>query len=100
MALPAEPFFELLVESVESTPMSGKHGTVHIHPVPGQGVDPKVYVECAREMRTEFEPGTKFLVTAKYSNRKGGGLFLKAPYAWRYTKVSAIAASRFLKSLA
>ena len=99
MALPAEPFFELLVESVASQPGSGRYG-VHIRPVPGQGVDPALYVECAREMRTEFKVGTKFFVQAKYSHKEGGVLFLKAPYAWGYTKVSTAAATRFIKSLA
>ncbi len=98
MALPTEPFFELLIESVASEPGSDRSG-VHMRPVPGQGVDPALFVECLREMRDDFKLGTKFLVRAKYSHKEGGKLFLKAPYAWGYTQVSAEAAARFIKSL-
>jgi hypothetical protein len=50
-------------------------------------------------MRTEFRVGTMFLVRAKFSNKLGGQTFLKAPHAWGYSKVSAAAAARFIKSL-
>lgn len=49
-------------------------------------------------MRELYPIGTMFIVTAKYSNRKGGIAFLKAPYHWGYTKVSRAQARRFLAS--
>jgi len=82
MGLPGEPYFELLVESFCSGPVSGRHGPIHVRPVAGQGVNTRLYVECSREMRERFPVGSMFLVTAKFSNKKNGIEFLKAPYHW------------------
>lgn len=87
MALPAEPYFDLVVESFCPESTIGHRGSVHVRPVPGQGVDTSLYVECSREMTRLHAVGTRFLVKAKYSSRQGGAPFLKAPYAWGYTVV-------------
>jgi hypothetical protein len=98
MGLPQEPYFNLLVESFYSGPISGRHGPRHVRPVEGQGVDTRLYVECSKEMRELFQTGTMFVVTAKYSNKQGGIEFLKAPYHWGYTVVTAGQARRFLST--
>lgn len=98
MALPNEPFVTVVVESFEAPKRSGHHGTVHVRPLRGQGFD-GLEVECAREMRYSYPIGTKFKVTAKLSDKEGGARYLKAPYAWGFTKVSRSTAYRFLKQL-
>lgn len=98
MGLPAEPYFQVLVESFYSGPVSGRHGPIHVRPVAGQGVDTRLYVECSKEMRELFPVGSMFLVTAKYSNKKDGIEFLKAPYHWGYSHVSPEQARRFLST--
>ena len=98
MALPTEPFFEVVVESYESAPASGRHGTSHVRPLRGQGWD-GLEVECPMEMRHDFPVGTKFKLTAKLSNKAGGKEYLKAPHQWGYTKISRSTAYRFLRRL-
>ena len=87
MALPREGYFELLVESFVVASTAGKHGDIHVRPVAGQSVDTALLVECASAMKDDFPAGTRFRVKAKYSDRKGGTLFLKAPYAWGFSVV-------------
>jgi hypothetical protein len=96
MVLPGEPFFELLVETYDSGQHSGRHGPLHVRPVEGQDVDTSLVVECSKSMRTDYPLGTMFLVTAKYSDRMGGGQYLKAPHAWGFTVVTKEQARRFL----
>ena len=98
MALPNEPFITVVVESYEAPKRSGHHGTIHVRPLCGQGFD-GLEVECSRVMRDAYPIGTKFKVTAKLSNKKGGAHFLKAPKAWGFTKISQSTAYRFLKQL-
>jgi hypothetical protein len=99
VALPSEPFFELLVETFDTGRVSGRHGTKHVRPVEGQGIDTSLVVECNREMRTNYETATMFVITAKFSNREGGKLYLKSPSPWGYTVVTEQKARDFLRSL-
>jgi hypothetical protein len=85
MALPLEQPFDLQVESFLPTSTAGRHGTVHVRPVDGQGVSTALNVECPAAMKTDYPVGTRFLVKVRYSNRKGGPTFLKAPYAWEFS---------------
>jgi hypothetical protein len=98
MGLPDEPYFELLAESFYSGPISGRHDPIHVRPVAGQGVGTHLYVECSKEMRELFPINSMFLVTAKYSNKRNGIEFLKAPYHWGYTHVTFEQARRFLST--
>jgi hypothetical protein len=98
MGLPGEPYFELLVESFYSGSVSGRHGPIHVRPVAGQGVNTHLYVECSKAMRALYPVNSMFLVTAKFSNKKDGIEFLKAPYHWGYTHVTPQQARRFLST--
>lgn len=90
MALPLEQPFDLEVESFLPSSTAGRHGAVHVRPVGGQGVSTKLNVECPDAMKTAYPVGTRFLVKVRYSNRKGGPTFLKAPYAWGFTVVAGL----------
>ena len=54
---------------------------VVIHPVPGQAFAPSLAVQCSRRLSdTSLYPlGTRFLLSAKLTDRLGGTPFL---YAW------------------
>lgn len=99
MALPEEPFFDILVESFDGGNVSGRRGRLHVRPVAGQGLDTSLYVECSREMREDYPLGTMFIVTGKLSNRKGGVEYLKCPHQWGYSVVGDTEARRFLSKL-
>ena len=101
MALPRSEYFNVLVETYYTGSVSGLHGPVHVRPVDGQGIDTAMRVECSKEMRDpeRFKLGSMFIVTAKYSKRRGGIDFLKAPYDWKYLPVSRAGAFRKLENL-
>ena len=98
MALTDEPFFVLLVETYDSGPVSGRHGTKHVRAVKGQQVDTGLAVECNREMRELFPPGTMFLITAKLTDRSGKTQYLKSPPPRTYSVVTKAQAKSFLRS--
>ena len=72
------------VESYRATQTGGLHGDIHIRPVAGQGLDTKMRVECPREMRHNWEVGTRFRVKAKVTNREGGIPFLYSHHSWKF----------------
>lgn len=75
-----------------------RDGRVQIRPVPGQAFSPELLVQCARRLcDTSIYPlGTRFLLSAKLTDRLGGTPYL---YAWHGDAVqvlSAAEAQRFL----
>lgn len=49
---------------------------IRAKPVPGQGLDTKMNVECSEAMRNKYPPGTYLRLKAKVTNREGGPPFL------------------------
>jgi hypothetical protein len=83
---------EVAVESF----IDPRTGRVNIKPMAGQAFAPSLPVQCARKLREDYPPGTRFLLNAKLTDRLGGPQFL---YAWHGDVVqvlSAAAAKRFL----
>lgn len=72
------------VESYKATHTGGLHGSIHIRPVAGQGLDTSMRVECPSEMRHRYPVGTRFRVKAKVTNKEGGIPFLYSHHSWRY----------------
>lgn len=75
-----------------------REGRVQIRPVPGQAFSPELLVQCSRRMTdTSVHPlGTRFLLSAKLTDRLGGTPYL---YAWHGDAehvLSAAEARRFL----
>lgn len=99
MALPDELFCEILVETFDSGPISGRRGTIHVRAVAGQGIDTNLVIECNREMRDLFPLKTLFLISAKLTDRKGGGQYLKSPPPRKYSDVTKEQAKSFLRNL-
>ena len=52
----------LKVESYIPKIKTGKHGLLHIRPLPGQEpFSPSISVSCAKEMSNDYPVGTKFI---------------------------------------
>lgn len=75
MARDIYAYRQVAVESV----MRGTR--VEIHPVPGQAYSPELTVQCSRRLSDAslYPVGTRFLLSAKLTDRLGGTPFL---YAW------------------
>lgn len=72
------------VKSV-STKVKGKHGDVHIMPLPNQ--EPyldTMYVECSKTLSNDYEVGTRFRIKAKIVHPEGKASFVYTHYNWDY----------------
>ena len=83
-----------IIESYENRgePSSKK---VRARPLPGQGVSPKMNIECSAAMREAHPPGTLFKVDCKVTDREGTP-FLYRHFSWPYEVVTADQAKEFL----
>lgn len=65
-------------------------------PVPGQGFDTGLKVECSERMRRSHPVGTKFLVIAKLTEAYGTP-FLYSSYRWKWRVLSDNETTLYLK---
>jgi hypothetical protein len=75
---------EIIVESF-ITFERGKHGPVHIRPLPGQ--EPyleTMYVQCSKALSNDYPVGTKFKIRAKIIKPVDGRAFASSHYTWAY----------------
>lgn len=75
----------ILVESFVPTDTTGRHGLIHIRPLPGQ--EPfltSMFVECSKDLSTDYPVGTKFRMKAKLTQRESGTTFVYSHYLWKY----------------
>ena len=84
MGKPFEPYLTVEVESYRPSRSSGLHGDVHIRPVAGKGFDPNLHVRCSKGLSENYPVGTRFLITAKLTDREGKGDFLHSHQSWSY----------------
>lgn len=77
MARDIHAYREVAVESV----FDRRSAKLCIRPVPGQAFAPSLAVQCARSLRdvARYPAGTRFLVSAKLTDRLGG-----TPFLWVY----------------
>jgi hypothetical protein len=70
-----------------------------IRPMPGQAFAPSMRVQCARALRdpARYPAGTRFLLTAKLTDRSGGEPFL---FAWHGDPVQVLSAAQARRFLA
>ena len=61
MARKNEPYSWVIVESFRPSSTGGLHGDIHVRPVPGQGLDTNMFVECSKELVNNYEVGTRYL---------------------------------------
>jgi hypothetical protein len=78
--------------AVESVP-DARTGRLRIRPVPGQAYSTSLRVQCSRVLSdpAHYPAGTRFLLSAKMTDRQGGEPFL---YAWHGDPVVVIKAAR------
>ncbi len=73
---------KVLVESFIPKSTSGKHGKVHIRPVAGHKYPPTLHVEYSKKLSKDYPVGTKFILTAKLTDREDGGEYLYSYFVW------------------
>lgn len=69
---------------------------IRAHPLPGQGFDHKLNIECSADMRDSFPVGSLFLVKVKVIDREGIP-FLYRHYRWDYENISRDDAERYIQ---
>ncbi len=65
-------------------------------PLPGQGFNTAMNVECSTNMRTDHPVGTKFKVSARLKDKEGGTEFLYVSYRHEYEVMSEQDAQAFI----
>lgn len=78
MSQPFEPYIEIIVETFEDQ----KSGKVRVRPIEGEVYPQSMVVECARSVRHQHPIGTRFQISAKLTDREGGGSFLYSHHSW------------------
>lgn len=71
---------------------------VRARPIDGQGLPASMNVECSSSMRKSHPVGTKFLISAKVTNKEGGPDFLYSHYNSPYQVVTNEESQKFIKS--
>ena len=83
MAKYGEHYRYIVVESYAPNSTAGLHGLVHVRPVPGQGLNITLQVECSKRLSQDYPVGTKFRLRAKLTDREDGGEYLYSYHGWR-----------------
>lgn len=92
-----ETYREVLVETYRHTGGGSAHAR-RVRPLPGQGLDVRMVVECSSKMRDTHPLGTIFKIRAKLTDREGGTPFLYSSYAWPYEVLSPQDAVSFISN--
>lgn len=87
----------IIVESFVCSAQSGRHGTVHIRALLGQGIPQDLMVESPKSMRRAYPVGTKFKILAKLK-RRDETPFLYTSWQWAFEIVSDKEAARFIQA--
>ena len=82
-------YSQIIVESfIPEDRCNGLHGHIHIRPCPDQDPFlPEMFVQCSKNLSTEYPVGTKFSIKAKISSREGSRPFVYSSYKWHYDVV-------------
>jgi hypothetical protein len=94
MARDTWAYREVAVQSVPDP----RTGALRIHPMAGQAYAPTLNVQCARALSDpgQYPAGTRFLLLAKLTDRKGGTPFLYAYYGDPVIVLTKARATKFL----
>ena len=74
----------------------GAYSKNRANPLPGQGFDPSVFVECSRTIRDQYPTGTVFLVWATLTSREGGKPFLYSHHSWKFFRIEERLAKQWI----
>jgi hypothetical protein len=75
----------------------GSTGAPPARPLPGQGLDTGLKVECSGAMRRNHPIGTKFLIEAKLTDAYGTP-FLYSSYRWSWKTLTDTEATKHIQS--
>lgn len=75
-----------------------RSGVLRIAPMAGQAFAPTLAVQCAQRLRTDYPAGTRFLVSAKLTDRLGGTPYLYVYHGDPVTLLTASEARKFLQA--
>jgi hypothetical protein len=94
MARDTWAYREVAVESV----IDARTGALRIQPMAGQAFSPELPVHCARRLSDPalYPVGTRFLLSAKLTDRQGGPQFLYAYHGDTIVVLSNADARKFL----
>jgi hypothetical protein len=94
MARDSWAYREVAVESV----FDPRTGALRIQPMAGQAFAPTLAVHCSRQLSDPalHPAGTRFLLSAKLTDRKGGAPFLYAYHGDPVTVLTKAEAKKFL----
>jgi hypothetical protein len=83
--------------AVESVP-DPRSGSLRIRPMAGQAFAPTLAVQCSRRLADPalYPAGTRFLLSAKLTDRKGGAPFLYAYHGDPVVVLTPAQAKKFL----
>lgn len=87
MARKKERYVYIIVESFRSSSNAGRHGEVHIRPIPGQDpYAPNLYVSCSTKLEdiSKYPFGTRFKILAKITDRKNGTPYIYSNPTWPF----------------
>ena len=90
-------YSEVVIETFEN-PGEPSSERIRARPIPGQGLDTHMRVECSTKMREKYPLGTKLKIRAKVTTQLGGTPFLYSHYSWPYEVLSDEEAANFIKS--
>lgn len=78
----------ILVESFYPADMSGRHGPVHIRPLPDQEpYSQSMFVECSKKLSEDYPVGTVFRIKAKIKTTDNETSHIYCHYSWKYEVV-------------
>jgi hypothetical protein len=94
MARDTWAYREVAVESV----LDPRSGSLRIRPMAGQAFAPTLSVQCSRRLSDPaiYPAGTRFLLSAKLTDRQGGPPFLFAYHGDPVVVLTPTAAKKFL----
>jgi hypothetical protein len=94
MARDVYAYREVAIESV----IDPRSGALRIQPMAGQAFAPTLAVQCARALRdaARYPVGTRFLVSAKLTDRLGGTPFLYVYHGDPVVVLTPAQAKKFL----
>jgi len=86
---------EIIVETFRAVgePSSA---SLRVRPLPGQGFDTALRVECSRPMRQGYPVGQRFKLWVSLKYREDGPLYLYSNYRRPWTAVSNEEAEKFI----
>ena len=74
----------IIVQSV-LTNEKGKHGPIHIKPLPNQAPYLEtMFVQCSKVLSNDYPVGTKFRIRAKIIHPVGKRSFASSHYTWPF----------------